>query len=67
MDTDRQVRNYLEQETDVIPDFYRNTVNRSLGAFAEYLPTGAMAHDQNAYSKKVDVRAQNAAQAVRLN
>ena len=67
MDTDRQVRDYLEQESDVIPDFYNNTINRSLGAFATFLPQGAIAHDQNAYLKKTDRAAQGEAQTLRLN
>ena len=67
MDTDRKVRDYLEQETDVIPNFYENTINRSLGAFASFLPKGAIGHDQNAYLKKTDREAQNEAQALHLN
>jgi hypothetical protein len=44
----------MEQETDVIPKFYTNKIINSLGKFSEYLPEGAMAHDQNAYLKKTD-------------
>lgn len=54
MDTDRDLRNYLEQETDVIPDFYVNRIMDSLGAFAGFLPEGAIEHDQNAYLKKTE-------------
>lgn len=52
MDTDRHLRRFLEQETDVIPDFYINRVKQELGAFWHFLPDGALAHDQNAYLKK---------------
>ena len=54
MDTDRSLRSYLEQESDVIPDFYDRRITDSLGAWAEFLPEGAIAHDQNAYLKKAD-------------
>lgn len=54
MDTDRNLRNYLEQETDVIPDFYVDTITNSLGAFAEFLPDGGIEHDQNTYLKKTE-------------
>ena len=54
MDTDRPLRNYLEQETDVVPDFHVNMVQASLGACAEFLPEGGVEHDQNAYLKKTE-------------
>jgi hypothetical protein len=54
MDTDRPLRNYLEQETDVIPDFHVNKIMDSLGSCAEFLPEGAIEHDQNAYLKKTE-------------
>jgi hypothetical protein len=55
MDTDRALRNYLEQETDMIPDFYFDQITTSLGAFAEFLPAGGMEHNQNAYLKKSEL------------
>lgn len=54
MDTDRSIRDFMEQETDVIPDFYVNKIMSSLGPFAEFLPKGAIEHDQNAYLKKTE-------------
>jgi hypothetical protein len=54
MDTDRSLRGYLEQDTDVIPDFYVDKITSSLGAFAALLPEGGIEHDQNAYLKKVE-------------
>ena len=64
MDTDPDLRSYLQQETAVIPDFYVNTIKKSLGAFAEFLPEGGIEHDQNAYLKKSDMEAAVEPQAV---
>jgi hypothetical protein len=55
MDSDRSLRNYLEQETDVVPDFYTDKVIDSLGALAEYLPEGGIEHDKDAYLKKTEL------------
>ncbi len=66
MDTDHSLRNYLEQQTNVIPDFYTDTIPASLGAFAGFLPAGGMAHDQNAYLKKTERAQSNGAQALLL-
>jgi hypothetical protein len=49
LDTDRSVRDYLEGESDVLPPFYYERIRRELGPLYEYLPDGAMYHDQNAY------------------
>ena len=49
MDTDPKLRSYLEQESEVVPDFYMNTIVDSLGPFAEFLPEGGLEHDKNAY------------------
>jgi hypothetical protein len=49
LDTDPSVRDYLEGETDVLPSFYRDRIRRELGPLYEYLPEGALYHDQNAY------------------
>lgn len=54
MDTDLSLSRYLDQQTDVIPDFYVNTITKSLGAFAHFLPAGGIEHDQNAYLKQTD-------------
>ena len=67
MDTDRSVRDYLEQETEVLPNFYADTITRSLGAFADFLPRGSVEHDQNAYSKKIAREARDQPQAIHLN
>ena len=49
LDTDHSVRDYLEGETDVLPSFYQERIRRELGPLYEYLPDGALYHDQNAY------------------
>jgi hypothetical protein len=49
LDTDRSVRDYLEGETGVLPAFYHDRIRRELGSLYEYLPDGAVYHDQNAY------------------
>jgi hypothetical protein len=51
LDSDLPLRRYFEQETTELPEFYRAQVRRDLGPFWEFLPPGALAHDQNAYSK----------------
>jgi hypothetical protein len=66
MDSDPDLRSYLEQETAVVPDFYVNTIKKSLGAFAEFLPEGGIEHDQNAYLKKSDMQAAIEPQAVHV-
>ncbi|HKT58749.1 MAG TPA: radical SAM protein [Gemmatimonadales bacterium] len=53
LETDGSVRDYLEGETDVLPSFYHERIRRELGALYEYLPDGALYHDQNAYLDSV--------------
>lgn len=49
LETDRQFRMYFEQETNEIPQFYINKIREDLGPLWEWLPKGALYHDQNAY------------------
>ncbi len=49
---DRAFRAYFEGESTQLPDFYTEIVKKDLGEFWEWLPEGAMYHDQNAYLKK---------------
>jgi hypothetical protein len=49
LDTDRSVRDFMEGETDRLPEFYASRINRELGPAYEYLPPGALEHDPNAY------------------
>src|SRR3954449_1939073 len=53
LDTDVSVRDYLEGETDTLPEFYRERIRRGLGPMYQHLPPGAMLHDQNAYLQTV--------------
>jgi hypothetical protein len=46
------VRSFFDGESTVLPDFYRNRIRGQLGALWEFLPEGALMHDQNAYLKR---------------
>jgi hypothetical protein len=48
---DPQFPPYFEQESSVLPGFYKNIVRRDLGPLMEWLPNGALYHDPNAYLK----------------
>jgi len=50
--SDRKFRDYFEQETTELPDFYLNMIQKELGPLWEWLPEGAVFHDQKAYLKK---------------
>jgi radical SAM superfamily enzyme YgiQ (UPF0313 family) len=45
LERDRQFRDYFEQETTILPDFFRDTIRRDLGPLWEWLPPGALRHD----------------------
>ena len=49
---DRNFRDYFEGETQQLPAFYTNIVKKQLGLWWEWLPEGALEHDQNAYLHK---------------
>jgi len=49
LDTDRSVRDFMEGETTVLPEFYRARIEKELGPLYQHLPEGALMHDQNAY------------------
>ena len=49
LDADPQLRRYFEQETTELPDFYREQIRKDLGPLWQWLPEGALSHDQNAY------------------
>ncbi|MCZ6900901.1 MAG: radical SAM protein [Bacteroidetes bacterium] len=49
---DKAFRAYFEGETTILPEFYINMIRKDLGPMLEWLPEGAMYHDQNAYLKK---------------
>jgi hypothetical protein len=56
LDTDRQLRSFFEQESDVLPEFFVGRLRRDLGPFWEWLPEGALQHDPNAYLKEEQER-----------
>ena len=43
---------YFEGETNVLPKFYTDIVQKDLGIWWQWLPPEAMQHDQNAYLNK---------------
>lgn len=45
---DRPFRQFFEQETDDIPQYFTDRIRRDLGQFWEWLPQGADRHDPNA-------------------
>ena len=51
LNTDKNFRDYFEQRTIVLPQFYLNMIKEELGVLWEWLPEGAVYHDQNAYLK----------------
>jgi hypothetical protein len=51
LDTDPQFPPYFEQESSVLPEFYKNIVRQDLGPLMEWLPEDALYHDPNAYLK----------------
>src|ERR1017187_865018 len=51
LDTDPQFPPYFEQESSVLPEFYKNIVRQDLGPLMEWLPEDALYHDPNSYLK----------------
>ena len=49
LSTDLTVRRFFEGESRVLPEFYKNMIQESMGPLWEDLPDGGMEHDQNAY------------------
>ncbi len=54
LDTDREVRAFMEGETTELPAFYHGRIRRDLGALYEWLPEGAIMHDPLAYLKSTE-------------
>jgi hypothetical protein len=50
--SDGSVRGFLEGETRVLPSFFRDQVRRDLGHLWDWLPAGALSHDENAYREE---------------
>jgi hypothetical protein len=51
LDSDRNVRGFMEGETDRLPEFYARRIERDLGPLHQHLPDGGTMHDPNAYLK----------------
>ncbi|MBI4500937.1 MAG: cobalamin B12-binding domain-containing protein [Gemmatimonadetes bacterium] len=49
LESDIPVRRYFEGETKELPQFYVNRIKKDLGPLWDYLPEGALIHDENAY------------------
>jgi hypothetical protein len=48
---DDSMKQYFARKTDTLPAFFLERVKRDLGSLWEWLPAGALSHDQNAYLK----------------
>ncbi len=49
LNKNRKFRDYFEQETTELPQFYKDLARKDLGPLWEWLPDKTMQHDQNAY------------------
>ena len=49
LDSDPEFKPFFNQETSVVPRFYTDRIRRQLGDHWEWLPSGAIDHDPNAY------------------
>ena len=56
LNSDTKFRDYFEQETTVLPQFYLKIIEKELGALWHFLPKEAIYHDQNAYLNSVGER-----------
>ena len=54
---DLSMRRYFHGETTDLPAFFEERVKRDLGSLWDWLPNGALHHDQNAYLKSEGVPA----------
>jgi hypothetical protein len=51
---DKSFRKFFEGESSTLPQFYLNIIRNSLGKWWDWLPKGAIEHNQNAYLDKQD-------------
>jgi len=49
---DQAFRSYFEGETQLLPAFYKNIIEKDLGIWWQWLPKGALEHNPNAYLHK---------------
>jgi hypothetical protein len=53
LDSDHTMRRFFDGETREVPAFYTDQVRRDLGPWWDFLPKGALQHDQNAYLNRL--------------
>jgi len=51
LDADPRFRDYFEQQTNELPQFFVDLIRKDLGPLWKWLPEGALYHDQNVYLK----------------
>ena len=51
LNSDNKFRDYFEQESKELPEYYKNLVKKELGPLWEWLPEDALYHDAKAYLK----------------
>jgi hypothetical protein len=56
LNTDAKFLAFFEQETTELPQFYKDMIKNEMGPLGEWLPEGAIFHDQNAYLKTMEKR-----------
>ena len=56
LETDRKFRDFFEQETTEVPQFYIDRIKEELGPLYDWLPEGAIHHDPNAFLKSTRTR-----------
>ena len=56
LNNDTKFRAYFEQETTELPQFYKDMIKNEMGPLWDWLPEGALFHDQNAYLKTMSKR-----------
>jgi len=57
LDSDKDVRGFMEGETTELPGFYHARIKRDLGPLYPWLPEGAIMHDQLAYLRSTETPA----------
>lgn len=56
LNSDTKFRDYFEQETTELPQFYKDIIKNELGPLEHWLPEGAIFHDHKAYLKTMPKR-----------
>ena len=56
LNTDAKFLAFFEQETTELPQFYKDMIKNEMGPLWEWLPEGAIFHDQNEYLKTMAKR-----------